>query len=84
MEENIEVWRTQSNDPCSFILILTEPKREPADSKEDEDDVFGQRTSTSSTEGVPTSPPAKKPSKVMVPLPGFGGPKVSLIDTILP
>ncbi|XP_056009073.1 neurofilament heavy polypeptide-like isoform X13 [Ostrea edulis] len=56
----------------------SEPKREPADSKEDEDDVFGQRTSTSSTEGVPTSPPAKKPSKVMVPLPGFGGPKPEL------
>lgn len=47
--------------------------------KDDEDDVFGQRTSTSSVEGAPTSPPAKKPSKVMVPLPGFGGPVVSVI-----
>ncbi|XP_061162264.1 nucleolar protein dao-5-like isoform X2 [Saccostrea echinata] len=55
----------------------TEPKTERADSK-GEDDVFGQRSSSSSVEGVPTSPPAKKPSKVMVPLPGFGGPKPEL------
>ena len=58
-----------------------EPKMETVDKKGDEDDVFGQRSSTSSVEGTPTSPPAKKPSKVMVPLPGFGGPKVS-VDTM--
>nr|XP_022338748.1 neurofilament heavy polypeptide-like [Crassostrea virginica] len=56
----------------------TEPKTETVDKKGDEDDVFGQRSSTSSVEGTPTSPPAKKPSKVMVPLPGFGGPKPEL------
>ncbi|XP_062611914.1 myb-like protein X isoform X2 [Saccostrea cucullata] len=56
----------------------TEPKSERADSK-GEDEVFGQRSpSSSSVEGVPTSPPAKKPSKVLVPLPGFGGPKPEL------
>lgn len=58
----------------SLFVDSTEPKVELTDRKDDEDDVFGQRTSTSSVEGAPTSPPAKKPSKVMVPLPGFGGP----------
>lgn len=62
-----------------FNLFVIEPKVEQTGRKDDEDDVFGQRTSTSSVEGAPTSPPAKKPSKVMVPLPGFGGPVVSEI-----
>lgn len=56
-------------------MFLIEPKVEKTSRKDDEDDVFGQRTSTSSVEGAP----AKKPSKVMVPLPGFGGPVVSVI-----
>ncbi|XP_065935350.1 nucleolar protein dao-5 isoform X5 [Magallana gigas] len=62
----------------TLFVDSTEPKVEKTSRKDDEDDVFGQRTSTSSVEGAPTSPPAKKPSKVMVPLPGFGGPVPAL------